>query len=338
MTASSVPTLTVSPSGTLIETTFPPTGEGTSVSTLSVEISNSGSSRSTVSPSFFSHLVMVPSTTVSPSCGMVTEVATEQPPSIHIVWRGLPASDRKASPIPSDSVGCGWISRATSAGHASQLYMRVASAISSVTCGPTMCTPSTGPSFSATTFTRPPSPTMLAVDLHVPAVELDPPFLVPDSPTVGSPPNRYQAHVRSYRLGLLPLGLVGDLHVVTGILHAGHLHAGERFDPLLLEGSRGLPGEILVLQRRDARQGLQHGDLGAERRIDRGELQTDGSGPDDHHRGGEFLPKQRLIAGDDPVGDLEGGQKPRVRTGGEHHGGRPEGSRVDFHGRAGVSV
>src|SRR5439155_11387355 len=76
MTASSVPTLTVSPSGTLIETTFPPTGEGTSVSTLSVEISNSGSSRSTFSPSFFSHLVMVPSTTVSPSCGMVTGVAT----------------------------------------------------------------------------------------------------------------------------------------------------------------------------------------------------------------------------------------------------------------------
>src|SRR2546426_6607553 len=88
MTASSVPTLTVSPSGTLIETTFPPTGEGTSVSTLSVEISNRGSSRSIVSPSFFSHLVMVPSTTVSPSCGMVTGVANVKPPSV-----GLPLGE-----------------------------------------------------------------------------------------------------------------------------------------------------------------------------------------------------------------------------------------------------
>src|SRR5437867_7916483 len=81
MMASSVPTLTVSPSWTLIWTILPATGEGTSVSTLSVEISNSGSSRSMVSPSFFSHLVMVPSTTVSPSCGMVTGVGTSDPPS-----------------------------------------------------------------------------------------------------------------------------------------------------------------------------------------------------------------------------------------------------------------
>jgi hypothetical protein len=74
--ASSVPTWTVSPSGTLISTSVPAIGEGTSVSTLSVEISNRGSSRSISSPSFFSHFVIVPSTTVSPSCGMVTGVAT----------------------------------------------------------------------------------------------------------------------------------------------------------------------------------------------------------------------------------------------------------------------
>src|SRR5918999_6497816 len=76
MTASSVPTLTVSPSWTLISLIVPATGEGTSVSTLSVEISNSGSLRSTSSPSLFSHLTMVPSTTVSPSWGIFTGVGT----------------------------------------------------------------------------------------------------------------------------------------------------------------------------------------------------------------------------------------------------------------------
>src|SRR6266511_567143 len=69
-----VPTDTVSPSGTRIFVRVPATGEGTSVSTLSVEISNSGSSRPIASPSAFSHLRIVPSMTVSPSCGMVTVV------------------------------------------------------------------------------------------------------------------------------------------------------------------------------------------------------------------------------------------------------------------------
>src|SRR5215475_3143782 len=51
---------TVWPSGILISLRTPAEGEGISASTLSVEISKSGSSRSTLSPGFFSHLVMVP--------------------------------------------------------------------------------------------------------------------------------------------------------------------------------------------------------------------------------------------------------------------------------------
>ena len=74
ISASSVPTATVSPSGTRIFVTVPATGEGTSVSTLSVEISKSGSSRSIVSPSCLSHFRMVPSMIVSPSCGIWIEV------------------------------------------------------------------------------------------------------------------------------------------------------------------------------------------------------------------------------------------------------------------------
>ena len=55
-------------------------GDGTSESTLSVETSKSGSSRATASPTDLNHLVIVPSVTVSPSCGMVTS-ANVQPPS-----------------------------------------------------------------------------------------------------------------------------------------------------------------------------------------------------------------------------------------------------------------
>ena len=61
------PTSTVSPSSTNKAVTFPEKGEGTSVSTLSVEISRIGSSSFTSSPTETSHLSIVPSVTVSPS-------------------------------------------------------------------------------------------------------------------------------------------------------------------------------------------------------------------------------------------------------------------------------
>ncbi len=72
ITARRAPTSTVSPSGTRISDTTPADGAGTSESTLSVETSNSGSSASIVSPTCLNHRVIVPSVTVSPSCGMVT--------------------------------------------------------------------------------------------------------------------------------------------------------------------------------------------------------------------------------------------------------------------------
>src|SRR5450631_1628868 len=66
---------TVFPSATLISFRIPADGDGISASTLSVEISNSGSSRSTLSPGFFSHLVMVPSKILSPICGITMSTA-----------------------------------------------------------------------------------------------------------------------------------------------------------------------------------------------------------------------------------------------------------------------
>src|SRR6185503_1099307 len=68
-------TWTVVPSVTFISCRTPEAGAGISASTLSVEISNSGSSRWILSPGFFSHLVMVPSTMDSPIWGITISVA-----------------------------------------------------------------------------------------------------------------------------------------------------------------------------------------------------------------------------------------------------------------------
>ena len=78
--------------------------------------------------------------------------------------QGLPASARCASPMPSDRDGWGCIIAATSAGIASQFTISMPSAIRSVTCGPIMCTPRTGPSVSPTTLTNP-SPSMFALPI-----------------------------------------------------------------------------------------------------------------------------------------------------------------------------
>ena len=72
MTARSVPTATVSSSATRISCRTPATGEGISVSTLSVDTSSSGSSTATASPTFLSQRDTVPSVTDSPRAGMVT--------------------------------------------------------------------------------------------------------------------------------------------------------------------------------------------------------------------------------------------------------------------------
>ena len=79
MRAMTSPTSTVSSSSARISTRVPATGDGISVSTLSVETSSSGSSTSTLSPTDFSHWVMVPSVTDSPSSGMVTSSPSPEP-------------------------------------------------------------------------------------------------------------------------------------------------------------------------------------------------------------------------------------------------------------------
>src|SRR4029077_5695764 len=78
-TATTVFTSTVSPSLNLTSVRVPAAGDGISASTLSVEISKSGSSRSTRSPTFLSHFVIVPSAMDSPICGITTSVLIFSP-------------------------------------------------------------------------------------------------------------------------------------------------------------------------------------------------------------------------------------------------------------------
>ena len=70
--ASTVPTSTVSPTATRISVTVPAAGAGTSVSILSVEISQIVASAAIVSPTATFHSTIVPSATDTPIWGIVT--------------------------------------------------------------------------------------------------------------------------------------------------------------------------------------------------------------------------------------------------------------------------
>src|SRR4029453_7683283 len=71
-------TATVSPSLTLMSVRTPAAGDGISASTLSVEISKSGSSPATLSPTFLIQRTIVPSAIDSPIWGMTTLVGITQ--------------------------------------------------------------------------------------------------------------------------------------------------------------------------------------------------------------------------------------------------------------------
>ncbi len=97
-----------------------------------------------------------------------------------------------------------------------------------------------------------------------------------------------------------------------------HLGAGQDLDALPLEALAREGGDLGVLSRQDLRQHLDHGHFGAERTIERGELDADGAGADDQqrfwnavrHHGFEIRPDQLLVR-------LEAGQHARPRAGGE---------------------
>ena len=91
------PTATVSSAWTRISVIVPATGDGTSASTLSVEISTNGSSTATTSPVFTRHSSTVPSATESPISGKATST-TSPPPA------GASSGAAGAAPSPSGSI------------------------------------------------------------------------------------------------------------------------------------------------------------------------------------------------------------------------------------------
>jgi hypothetical protein len=76
MIATTAPTGATSPACTLISVSVPVVIDGTSIDTLSVSISNRLSPGFTAAPGATNHLVILPSATVSPSCGIRTSIPT----------------------------------------------------------------------------------------------------------------------------------------------------------------------------------------------------------------------------------------------------------------------
>ena len=113
MMAIGVPTSTVSSSGTSSLITTPETGEGTSVSTLSVATDTSGSSASMVSPTALYQEETVPSVTDSPRAGMVTSV-----PAVSSLWAGVAAGAVAAGAGVGSATGAGAAGAGAEAGSA----------------------------------------------------------------------------------------------------------------------------------------------------------------------------------------------------------------------------
>src|SRR4051812_41301916 len=77
ITATTAPTSAVSPAATLISASVPAVIDGTSIDTLSVSISNRLSPGFTASPADLNHFVILPSATVSPSCGIKKSIPSD---------------------------------------------------------------------------------------------------------------------------------------------------------------------------------------------------------------------------------------------------------------------
>jgi hypothetical protein len=79
MIATTAPTGATSPACTLISESVPAAIDGTSIDTLSVSISNRLSPGFTAVPGVTNHFVILPSATVSPSCGIRTSTRSSFP-------------------------------------------------------------------------------------------------------------------------------------------------------------------------------------------------------------------------------------------------------------------
>ena len=117
---------------------------------------------------------------------------------------------------------------------------------------------------------------------------------------------------------VLPSVVDGGGDAVGLLVELRHLGAGHDLDALLLEALAREGRDLGVLDRQDLRQHLDHGHLGADRAIERGELDADGAGADHQQRLRHAVRHHRLEIGPDQllVG-LEARQHARPRAGGD---------------------
>src|SRR5207244_7125037 len=94
ITATTAPTAATAPAGTRISASTPAVVEGTSIDTLSVSISNRLSPGLTLSPADLNHCVILPSATVSPSCGISTSIELFPVAALY-----SPPADARATPL-----------------------------------------------------------------------------------------------------------------------------------------------------------------------------------------------------------------------------------------------
>ena len=193
MRARTAPTETVSSSATRISCRVPATGEGISVSTLSVEISSSGSSTATSSPICFSQRVTVPSVTLSPSSGSTTSFASPAGAAGGAAGAaGASATGAAGAGSATGAAGAGSAAAGAAAGSAaaapepSPIFARMAptSTVSSSATRISSITPETGEGISVSTLSveissSPSSasivsPTFLSQRVTVPSVTLSP--------------------------------------------------------------------------------------------------------------------------------------------------------------------
>ena len=76
----------------------------------------------------------------------------------------------------------------------------------------------------------------------------------------------------------------GGGDAVGFLVELGHLGVGVDLDALLLEALAREGLNLVVLDRQNLRQHLDHGHVGAERAEERGELDADGAGADHQQR------------------------------------------------------
>ncbi len=138
------------------------------------------------------------------------------------------------------------------------------------------------------------------VDLHVTPIELDLGSF--EAETVGerAPPDGHQKHLGLERLGSPFLG--ADLHLdpLGADLHRLDLRPDTDLDAALAERLLHLRGNLLIFQRQDTRQHLDHGHGAAETAVDRGEFDADRARSQDDQAFRNELEPERLVAGDDP--------------------------------------